>query len=60
MSTIKFLLKSFHKETFKSFLRSKRPLLKETFAAEKVSLSSIQYKSFLKHEISKSLLNLVM
>ena len=50
MSTIKFHLKSF----------LKRPLLKENFVAEKVSLSSIPSKSFLKHEISKSLLNLVM
>ena len=54
----KISLKSFLKETFKSFL--KRPPLKETLQQKKVSLSSIPSKSFLKHQISKSLLNLVM
>ena len=58
MSTVKFHLKSFLKETFKSLL--KWPLLKRNFAAEKPSLSSIPSKSFLKHQISKSVINLVM
>ena len=57
MSTVKYHLKSFLKETFKSFL--KRPPLKETLRHKKFPKAAFHPKVSLSMKF-KTLLNLVM